>query len=196
MAETDKDFLRESPIEYRVIQMGDSKWSILIHKEDIDNFGLFLTANGCEKTVHSISEDNRYDFRYQLEAPCLYKKNASYIDVFTKLPCASLTDRVFIPLDEQIQNAAWDKYDMNNGIYLLAPEVFFLYTLTFCVFTKKKFDHEDVLYFDMNRKWCKDEYTIGLLKKVFFSFTDKLVLLLYDRKYHSVFGEYIRYKEY
>jgi hypothetical protein len=207
------DILNTSKIQYILIKnIGRELPDKLVSGKDIDivvhiNYRTIinnlLLKNNFHHTLPPFGENQGWKFAYQLPQYQFYKKiiypdAELYIDINFKLCCKSLSAKIWIPLDDEINSSIWKNkvWDMENNWWYMDEYNLIVYLVVRCIFDKKYFSKEYIYEIDSRRELLNNSCVISKLKKVFFLFTPTLLYLLYERKYDDIIQSYISFAEY
>lgn len=162
-----------------------------------------LEKIGFIKIAHSIFDCGHYAFLYGLERSELWQYKSSESDVFLDisygLSCDSIMPNVRLPLDKQIQEYMWNNriYDDETKAWLLNNESMFVLLIVRSVFDYKFFSKEHIEKIELlENNGISGQKVKELLQVVFFKFTDKLLLLLKEKRYNEIIKNYIKFMEY
>lgn len=175
---------------------------ILVHPESQADFEKHMLQCEFEKVRHPLGRENGWSFGYCLDENQFWKNSKDdqllYIDVSTKLPCKSLTPKMWIPLDETINRSVWENkiFDEKNGWWIMCDEDVFVYMIVRSVFDKHQFKAEYIQDIENKKFLLQSENVINKLSKVFFKYTDRLIQQITEKRYDTIFSDYISFCEY
>ncbi len=193
MFEIENTDISKIPVPYRVMRNINNTVILLVRKIDQEEVVCYLKQKGYAHEENGWYKN--FDFRYQLEPPISLKRKKITIEIFNKIPCASLTPRTYIPLDDAIQMTAWEAPYVKNNIAWLPLEVEFIYILTICIFLANLSDAEK-FFLTQHINFCDSKHIVALLRKVFFNFTNDLIHLVREKDFSNLYDAYISFKEY
>lgn len=174
---------------------------ILVHQNDKELFGSFMENNNFMRQCPPLGKQNGWTFAYQLPEYDFWKKNDFSCDFFVdacfKLSCKSLTPNTWIPLEQSIQDDIWEQrvFDAEDHWWRMDDKTLLVYLICRAIFDKKNFEpykHE----IEMRMHYIEDVSVNEKMKKIFFSFSDKLTVLLKARRYTEIIGAYLRFVDY
>lgn len=147
---------------------------------------------GKEKGWHNIYGLGRFEF-WRLKAA-----DDIYIDVTEKLCCQSLMPKIWIPLDNHIQEAIWRNriFDEKNNWWCMDDNVLYVYLIVRCVFDKKKFSSVYRKEIEALRHNIEQDIVLSYLKLVFFKFSSILLEMLDTKKYDQIIPMYMKFRDY
>lgn len=175
---------------------------ILVHAEDMKAFEELMKENNYRKVVHPCGSENGWRFGYQLEEPVMWEKNniqeTFRIDVSDKLCCHSFTEKVWIPLDKEINRDVWEYryYDEKKQWWRMDDTTTLIYLIVRCIFDKQCFSPEYVAQIEAYQALLNQINVQKKLEKVFFKFTPYLTELLLNKKYDDILKEYVTFTDY
>jgi len=173
---------------------------IIVHKDSMCQFHEYMDKIG-RKIIHPLGKEYGWENLYGLDEFEFWRLNTFddiYIDVTNKLCCHSLMPKKWIPLDNIIQMDLWKNkiFDINNNWWRMDDDVLFVYLVIRCVFDKKYFSPTYKSEIQNQLKSINEEIVVKYLRVVFFNFTEKLMLMLKNEEYDSIFNSYIKFREY
>ena len=190
------DELSKIGIQHRVLDIQNNLITIIVKDLSLSQFRKYIKSIGYKKINHPLGEENGYTFLYQMAPFTLYRKNGLYVEVYSQLPCASLTPKTWIPLDRFIQKRVWDYDEKKDGIIWCDLICEYIYHLCWAIFVHKGFSPYEKDFLTRH----KNVLVLNELKKalicVFFNFTDKLIALLDKEEYDIIVKEYCTFSEY
>lgn len=175
---------------------------ILVHPESQSDFEKHMLQSHYQKILSPNGRQNGWNFGYGLKEYQFWQnKNTDYdffIDVFEKLACKSLTPKMWIPLDEIINRSVWENkiFDEKNGWWIMCDEDVFVYMIVRSVFDKHQFKAEYIQDIENKKFLLQSENVINKLSKVFFKYTDRLIQQIAEKRYDTIFSDYISFCEY
>lgn len=188
--------LAKAGITYRVADMTKELVTLVVAPENRELF--MKTAKkirGVKRKPHPSGILFGYKYLYKMKPFRMFEMKGVYIQVFFQLPCYSLTPKTWIPLDRAIQARVWSEGQVKDGISMLDDVSAYIYRLCLAVFKKRGFNERDVRYFDANVAVTGDAAYAELMKKVFFSYSEKITEDLKERKYDTLLAGYYGYCE-
>lgn len=191
--------LKSKGIDYRLISDGENFFTLLINPKCKDDF-LALICDKKRNIVeidHPYTEKAGYIYLYQMDPFKLYTYEDIYMEVYFQLPCRSLTDKTWIPLDKTIQKYIWNNLTCNeDGLLLLDTFDKIIFYITWSVFNTHCFSDISKSYIDSNIEFTYKPVFSTLLKSVFFNYSDQLICMLQSGEYDSIIEHYYKYKLY
>ncbi|MBE5980974.1 MAG: hypothetical protein E7249_17910 [Paenibacillaceae bacterium] len=184
-------------------QLKDGKdIDIIVKDNQIDKFEKFMKSHNFSIVDHPLGRKNGWNFGYQLPEHQFWKKNnieeTLYIDVSFKLSCKSLSPKIWIPLDQQINKDIWENkvFDKKNGWWIMDDRTIFIYMIVRSVFDKNQF--KDVYVNDIEKMsyLLNDIDVVRSMECVFFKYTNRLIDLLKEKRYDDIINDYICFVEY
>ncbi len=210
-----KDFftqLNSSGIDYVLIkniadelpnQLQDGKdIDILVKENQIKEFEKFMRSHNYKKRIHPYGKKVGWNFVYKLPESQFWKLNNNqftlYIDVCFKLCCKSLMPKVWIPLDNYINENIWINkiFDEENNWWIMDNESQIVYLITRSVFDKKEFNSKYITEIEQRKNLLKNESVKLKLSKIFFKYTDSLIAQIENNNYDQIVNNYLTFKEY
>lgn len=204
--------LNSSDIEYVLIKnisdelpekLKDGKdIDILVHESNIKKFEKFMKTHNFKKRVHPYGRRKEWSFAYKLPEHQFWQFNDNnftlYIDVSFKLCCRSLTPKVWIPLDNCINEDIWKNkiFDKKNKWWILNEENLLVYLICRSVFDKKEFRLDYITEIEKRKSLLKQKSVRLKISKVFFKYTDSLILQIEDSNYENIISNYLSFKNY
>lgn len=175
---------------------------ILVHFKSQYDFENCMVSIGYKKIVPPNGRKNGWSFGYGLKEYQFWQNiNTNfnlYIDVFEKLSCKSLTPKMWIPLDETINQSVWSNkvFDEKNGWWIMSDEDIFVYMIIRSIFDKQYFKQEYISDIESKKFYLKSESVKYKLSKVFFKYTERLIYMLEQNRYDEIFKDYITFSNY
>lgn len=188
--------LNEKNVDYRIIDKSSNHLRILMKNSDKDIFINLLKDSGYKNTIHNLSKNNGYVYRYQLHELELYAKDEKKIEIYYELPCMSLTPKTLIPLDKLIQNEAWKNVNQIGNMKFLSEEIYMVFLVTQCIFGECCFDNNAQRFLQEKKEILNSKKVNKYLKKIFFSYTDQLIRLLNQNNFADIYIDYISFLNY
>jgi len=173
---------------------------ILINKKDKSKFIYFFKNNGYKTIPHPFKNDtflygvDKFEFKYN-------DNNKILFDLTSQLVVRSLDAGQWIPLDQKIQESAWNnrrfkKIDEEFGYWTLSHNDEFITLVARSIFDKREFQEGYIRRIDE----LKDKIDIEDVKEkmglVFFKFTPYLLEMIEKKDYENIIKNYIQFKEY
>ena len=188
--------LSSSKIEYRVLDVQDKLLTIVVSEENIESFDLLMKEINAKELSHPFGVDSGYIFLYQMKAFRLFQVEGYYIEVYSQLPCASITPNSWIPVDKIIQKRVWYKFEEKNGLKWCDGVCCYIYHLCWAIFHNKGFSSYEKTVLQSNISLLDDKETIDCFKVIFFNFTEELVQLLKKGDFGSIIPRYFSFIDY
>ena len=190
--------LSNNEIDYRIISEGSKFITILIKENDRRTcIDVINKTKGYSFIEHPYSENSGYIFLYQMHPFKLVSYGDTLIELYFQLPCQSLTEKTWIPLDRAIQKHVWEnKIVGDNEIYYLDYKAKVIFLLTWSIFTTRFFSKKTIEIIESEKSILLEEETKRLLDKVFFNFTDTLINLIIAGRYTDIFFRYYQFSDY
>ena len=178
----------------------------------IDGIGLRLIIKQNQKKeietlLHSL-EYKQYNiyaseiFLYDLVTPTYWRLETEQfsvcIEVFCQLSCKSLTDNMRIPMDRKIQEHLWISklWDKENKWWTVSVDIQFIYYITYSIFDIKRFSEYCICELEKMIPYIDSVLVKELFAKIFFGYTDRLLLLIERKQYNRIREDYISFSEY
>lgn len=167
---------------------------ILVRGDELDLCASELKKLKFRQVIHPNSADV---FIYGAKRRLMYKREGMYVDVHRQLVVRSLDAGQWMPIDMELQKAAWSLEPTKSGNSVFLPPVIeFSYLVARCIFDKRGFgfaQRERLTALNNNlKKQTRNEY----LSKIFFAFTPVLIEMIEMNSWdeivsaHSQFGNY------
>lgn len=122
------------------------------------------------------------------------------IDINYQVCTKSLTPNHIIPLDKEIQDNIWDNSTSKTigsvAVPFPGPDEYFCILLTRQIFEKNSFDSWVINELEKTMLEINQSRVLSMLNKIFFGFTNKLMRLIKDGKYHGIKDKYLTFCEY
>jgi len=203
------DLLNTSGLEYLLMWNIDGELpeslpegkdvDILIRKEQETELVGFLEAHDYEEIAHPFRDDV---FLYSVDKfrKMRHRKNNVLLDLNFQLTCRSLNAGEWIPLDQTIQESAWEnkRFQEETGFsrWTLGVEDEYVTLLARAVFTKRIFDEGYRASIDRLRNKVDERDVLQKLEKVFFKFAPYLIAQVRKGEYDTIVKNYIQFREY
>lgn len=175
---------------------------ILVNKNSFDCFESLMHGIGFQKITPPKGRTNGYAFGYGLKEYTFWEKRQEeqvlYIDVFEKLSCLSLTPKMWIPLDDVINQSVWQNkvFDDKNDWFIMADEDILIYMIVRSIFDKQEFKDVYIHDIEVKKSYLDNENVKFKLEKVFFKYTDRLIYMLKQCRYDEIIKDYITFCDY
>lgn len=170
---------------------------IIVYPECHDQFVKYMHLNKWKRVEHPLGEENTI-FLYAMNPFEFYIKNGIRLDVCYQLSCKSTNAGEWMPIDRSINKIIWTRLKKNEQYswFELSDEDELIHLITRCIFDKKKFNEAYKKQIDILLNKTNIEVVTEELKKIFYSFTSKLLILLSNKEYDCIIEEYLTFKEY
>lgn len=190
--------LKESHIDFLIIEEKISKMSLLIKSEHKDKVKKLLTKNKYKKCLHPYGVESGYQFLYQTDKLLLFYKQEVFIDISFQLLCMSHTPKTWIPLEQSIQQSMWSekKYNEKYNCWVLDDTNYYLSRIVECIFLKKDFESDDIDFFTVQIKILEEAALEEKFEVIFFRFSGRLIQLLKEKRYMEILERYRTFNEY
>jgi hypothetical protein len=173
---------------------------ILINKKNKFLFSNFLHERGFKSVKHPLFNDiflygvDKFEFK-------INSKNNIILDLNFQLVCRSFNAGEWIPLDQTIQESAWEnrifiEHESGLSYWTLGHEDEFVSLLVRSVFDKKYFLEGYVTRIEELLGLIDIAIVQSKLDLVFFKFTSVLLNLIEKKDYSNIIGEYVKFKDY
>ncbi len=173
---------------------------LLVHKHEEEKFKFFFKKNDYHTINHPFRNDlflygvDRFEFKYN-------NNNKILFDLNFQLAVRSLDAGQWIPLDQEIQNSAWnnirfEKCHSGLGYWTLSYEDEFVTLVSRSIFDKKDFDEGYIRRIDELMPLVNLSEAEYRLRLIFFRFTPHLLNFLSSKKYQNIIYNYLRFREY
>lgn len=175
---------------------------ILVHKDSEAAFVCIMEAMDFQRIAHPLGTQAGWHFGYKLAENQFWSKRGTeqnfYVDVSEKLACKSLSPKMWIPLDNVINESIWHNrvFDEKNQWWIMDEENIAVYLLIRSVFDKHVFKKEYIVEIEKRKELFQKEPVIEKLKTVFFSYTPRLLDLVQEKRYDEIFSDYVGFDEY
>lgn len=175
---------------------------IFVNNEDMSKFSKKMDEYGWLYRVHPLGREAGYSFAYKLPECQFWQlggiEETFYVDVCYKLMCKSLTPKVWVPLNDLIQEQAWKLKEWNDELqcWQLGEKVLFSYLFARCVFDKRTFDELYIAEIEKRKHLLDDTEVHAMLETIFYRFTDTLISLVKKSDYGAIMHSYITFEDY
>lgn len=167
---------------------------ILVRPKDVRTCASALRKLNFLEVVHPNIADI---YIYGAPRRRMFMKQGLYFDIHSRLVVRSLDAGQWLPLDAEIQNAAWDEADSSVcGASLLPAEVEFCYLIARCIFDKKSFPEAQHERISELAPIVDEALVHSFLSKVFFAFTPVLLSVIAAKKWEDIIPTYFKFKDY
>lgn len=185
-----------SDLRFRFLDLQEGLITVLVHPDCAARAGDLLKSHDWKERAHPYGTDAGYSFLYQMTPFRLFGKGSRYIELFSQLPCASLTKNMWIPMDRSIQQFLWsEEAGPEPGCWANIP-CQFLYHLCWAVFFRRGFSPYEIRFIKQNQACVDTPQMRELLTPLFFGFTDRLIRLICDGSLDKIIPEYFSFREY
>lgn len=171
---------------------------LLVPYNERSKFINFLIEKGFKNIRHPLCNDiflygvNKFEF--------FVNKDNVLLDLNYQLTCRSLNTGEWIPLDQKIQDSAWENKKINKidkvTYYSLGAEDEFVALVTRSIFDKKEFQKGYIKRIDELINVIDVNDVIAKFQLIFFKFTYVLLSMLKKRRYEMILDRYISFSEY
>ena len=170
---------------------------LLIHEDCKIKIRELFLLNGIKKIIHPLNSATRI---YCLEPFEMYiTQDKLLIDITYKLSVKSLDKGQWLPLDQKIQESAFDNSKifemMGVSIKILSVEDRVVEMITRAIFNKRIINLSELREVNQLIGECNLEALIERLKLVFFKFTDKLLVSI-SKEDINLIEAYLKFKDY
>lgn len=188
------NILDSKAINYRVLDISGNQLTLIVFIDCLNPFKEILMNQGFVFRSHPNSSDI---FLYQM-TPFELASNDEGLEVviYCQLPCRSITDKTWIPLDRVIQKHIWNNCFRDNGFVWSDTISRYIYYLCRAIFEVLSFDRQTIEYLDCNKSVLENSYNIDLLSTVFFGYTILLKQKLLSSDYDSIIPDYYSFINY
>lgn len=175
---------------------------ILVFEEDKNTFQYKMESKGFQNQTPPFGRQNGWAFAYNLPEYQFWKKDKAecefYIDACFKLCCKSLMPKVWIPLDQKINDDIWKNrvWDEKNQWWIMDEKTMLVYLVVRAIFDKRCFNDDYISEIEQRRELLENPEVVDKLKLVFFKFTDTLTDMLLKRHYEAILERYITFVDY
>lgn len=175
---------------------------ILVHTDSKEKFEECMSANGFGRRIPPNGKENGWSFAYQLPEYEFWQmeknKFTFYIDANFKLCCKSLMGKIWIPLDNSIQEELWKNkvFDAENNWWIMDEYTILVYLLVRAVFDKENFRAGYIEGIEKRKHLIAAECVKEKLSKIFFNYTDRLIHMVNEGKYSEIVQDYRGFREY
>ena len=188
--------LNESDIRYAILEANDKVIRIMVNPEDRKEFHSLVRKSGWTPLPHPFGKTHGYIFLYQMHEFEIYEFEGFYYEVYYELPCKSLTEHMWMPLDRSVQKKLWNGIEKKEGIRLVGIEQYWIWRVTQCIFQKVSVDLDDIEFFNSHKEVLSNESLRESLLLIVFNFTDKLLGFVRDEKYEDIIPTYYSFIDY
>ncbi|MCR4690396.1 MAG: hypothetical protein K5739_03500 [Lachnospiraceae bacterium] len=189
--------LEADRVQYRVVDDGEAFVTILICNADYTVFRKSLKKlGGMKRLPHVFGKERGYAFLYQMRPFELYRYKGMLVECYFQLPCMSLTPKTWIPLDRALQERSFSQRDRRGETDWLDHVSLYIYDLCWAVFQRGVFSDRDKAKLDSLEEALSDPAMKPILEKVFFGFTEQLLLLLEKKDYDGIIPAYYGFDGY
>lgn len=187
----------ENRVDFRILKGLEKIVTIVVNPKNVDLFSKIIHVAHCRKYLHPISKYQGYSFLYQMAPFKIYKYKSRFYEVFFQLPCLSLTEKTWMPLDKVVQGYLWAVPAAGEGGEAFSDDrIRFIYRLTDCVFRKRGFHDYDKVYFEQRKSLLHDEVMDSFLEKVFFKHKNIIVDMICEGRYDELVQQYLTQTNY
>lgn len=190
------DALSAKGVDCRLVRADERLTTILVKEKFHARVPKLMKSLKYKALLHPYSKLYGYRIMYQMKEFQLYVFGDALLEIYFSLPCESLTDKTWIPLDKLINDSIWERQTERDGIPCLDPHSDFIYRLTQCVFSRKAFDEQSRAYFREALPGLDSEDLHEKLRAVFFKFTDPLLALLREGAFDRIVPDYNSFTDY
>ena len=173
---------------------------LLVHKHEEDKFKVFFKNNGYNTIKHPFRNDiflygvDKFEFKYN-------NNNKILFDLNFQLAVRSLDAGQWVPLDQKIQDSAWNnmRFGKSNpglGYWTLSYEDELVMLVSRSIFDKKCFEEGYIHRIEELMTLVSLNESENKFRMIFFKFTPHLVSLISNNQYQKIIYNYLRFKEY
>jgi len=202
--------LNESGLDYILLRNIDNELpnklkigkdiDILVHKKDEKLFQEFFRKNNYETIPHPLRHDvflygvDKFQFKYN-------NNNNILFDLNFQLAVRSLDAGQWIPLDQKIQESAWEnrifeKVDEEFGYWRLSYNDEFVILIARSIFDKRIFQKRYIKKIEELKSKIDLDDVRKKLELVFFKYTQYLLKIIENKEYTTIIKNYLQFKEY
>lgn len=177
----------------------DKDIDILVHPSSLQAAHRFFQTAGFKQIRHPWNFGDNFVFLYSMTPFRMYDSKGLHFDVAYQLACRSPNRREWTPLDQWIQDSAWENRREEPGQpwkYRLGYEDEAVHLLSRCIFDKKGFPPGYRHRLEELERLVNVSELCLRLELVFFKFTTKLMGLLKARKYDEIHRLYLQFADY
>ena len=187
--------MQSNNIEYRVLDVQDKIITIIVKEEDLKKYKSVIKRNGGKSMSHPYGKDYGFRFIYQMVPFLLYKYEDLYLEIYSQLPCASLTPYMWLPLDRKIQKEIWSS-SAQEEVMMCNIKCQYIYHLCWAIFFNKGFSPFAVSFLKNNKSILEDPLMKELLSVVFFNYTESLISQIESDRFDTIIPNYYSFIEY
>lgn len=175
---------------------------VLVHPADKAAFSRVMEENGYLRIVHPKGPENGWKCSYGLEEPIKMMLRGVpfrlYIDANFQLCCQSFMEKIWVPLDRQINEDVWNGrvFDTDYDWWRMDDETTLIYLIVRSVFDKQEFQPGYIEQIQRFETLLDKPSVEEKLTKVFFRYTPRLLRHLRDREYGAIIYNYISFTDY
>lgn len=173
---------------------------ILIKKRDEKEIKKFFFKYNFSEILHPHINNtylygvDKFEFIYNSKTEVLF-------DLNFQIAVRSLDAGQWIPLDQEIQNSAWEnrtfyKDENNFSYWKLSYEDEFICILARAIFDKESMDKGYRKRISQLFNIIEKDKVVNKLEKIFFKFTPYLIKYIENNQYDEIKKNYINFKEY
>ena len=172
---------------------------LLVNYSDRRQIYKFLKENGFKKIKHPHRNNV---FLYGLHKFEFFKhKNGLILDLNFRLVCRSLDKGQWLPLDQIIQDSAWDnrrKFNFSEELnyWSLSKEDEFITLVVRSIFDKRSFQKGYIIRIEELIEVIDKEEVIKKFKLVFFNYSIPLLEQLKKKSYNNIIENYFQFNKY
>ncbi len=186
------ELLSQEEIPYAVLDEEDSTVRILISEDSRELFKKLAAKMGWKKIKDKSGDLYLYGMRHFLYYSC----NGIMLIACCQLACRSTLNNGWVPLDRRINGQALENSRKKEKICYLGAEDELCYLTAKCVYTKKKFNDNDIERIEACMSVVDREMLIPKLEGVFFRFTDRMLQMLDRKEYADIVASLLCFAEY
>jgi hypothetical protein len=170
---------------------------LLVHKHEEDEFKAFFKSN-CYNTIkHPFRNEiflygvDKFEFKYN-------NNNKILFDLNFQLAVRSLDAGQWIPLDQEIQDSAWNnvRFEKNNsglGYWTLSCEDELVSLVSRSIFDKKSFEEGYIHRIEELMPLVNLSEIEYKFRLIFFKFAPHLVSLISNKQFQKILYNYLRF---
>jgi len=171
---------------------------LLVKYQDRKRILKFLRHNGFNKLKHPCDSNL---FLYGVNKPEMFSNNEGVlIDINYQLTCRSLNSGESVPLDQGIQESAWNNRAIVNSdgfsCVRLGIDDEFVALVSRSVFDKREFLQVYIREIEDALRHIDEENVLQKLELIFFKYAPILFKQIQRNKYDTIYESYIAFKEY
>lgn len=183
-------------VEYRILDFQNKMLSVIVNQKYRRKLSDIIREERLVELYHPLGKEKGYKFLYQMDPFILTKYENLYIEVFSQLPCASLTPKTWIPLDRVIQKRVWQQRCVERDILWVDNICKYIFHLCWAVFVNLGFSPFEKQYLMSNKQILDSLEFPNLLSLVFFKFSQELISLLKEDKFEAIIPSYYKFVDY